>query len=234
MYLLKVIFNEGLADLVKSNSVSVETLRTNFKSIIEDAGVPHTEVGTLVFNGINVKISDILKESGTLLVHPKESENLRGEAQFILDVHLGTLAKYLRMLGFDTLYENDYEDREIVETAMKEKRIILTRDRGILKRSSVEYGYLIRSFNPRKQLHEVLKRYMLYRQISPLTRCLMCNGRIVPISKKEIMNNIPKKSREAFDEFYICEKCHRVYWKGSHYERFKEIIEEVKEISKSF
>ena len=234
MYLLKIFFQSELVNLTKKNPVSIKVPRTSFKSIIEGVGIPHTEIGILIFNNENVNISNIITEDGILLVYPKKSEAIKGEARFILDVHLGTLAKYLRMLGFDTLYKNDYEDREIVDIALRESRVILTRDRGILKRASIKHGYLIRSFCPREQLDEVLTKYQLYEKIRPLTRCLKCNSEIVLVAKEEILERIPPKSRKNFDEFYVCEKCHKIYWKGSHYDRFKKIIEDVSEKNKKY
>ncbi|MCD4696611.1 MAG: Mut7-C RNAse domain-containing protein, partial [Bacteroidales bacterium] len=141
------------------------------------------------------------------------------KTKFILDVHLGKLARYLRMLGFDTLYENNYPDPQIIDIAKKEKRIILTRDVGILKNSAVTHGYWVRSQNPREQLREVITRFDLSVNIKPLFRCMECNGIIEKVDKKEIIDQLKPKTKKYFNEFFRCTQCKKVYWEGSHYKK---------------
>ncbi len=233
MHYLEVFFQGDLQSIVKENPITIIPDKRSLKDIIEGSGVPHTEVGKIYFEKDEACLSMMIDKSGKLTVYPREPESIEGEVKFILDVHLGTLARYLRMMGFDTLYDNSYDDPEIVETALSQGRIILTRDRGILKRKSVRKGCLIKNDKPRLQLHEVLRRYSLYKRIEPLTRCFKCNGRINPVPKEEVAQFVPEKSKNAFHEFFLCEKCKMVYWKGSHYERFRHLIDEVNNSGKA-
>jgi uncharacterized protein with PIN domain len=123
------------------------------------------------------------------------------------------------MHGFDALYRNDYEDHEIIEVARKEKRIILTRDLGILKNSKVTHGYFIRSQNPGLQIEEVIKRFQLESRIRPLCRCIDCNGNIVRVEKKAIDHMLEENTRRYFEEFFQCTGCNKIYWEGSHFEK---------------
>src|SRR3990167_10799559 len=148
--------------------------------------------------------------------------------KFILDVHLGTLAKYMRILGFDSLYKNNYKDEEIVDISLKEKRTILTRDRGILKRSEVTHGYWIRSTKTDTQIIEVIKRFDLKEQIKELSRCLLCNSLLKKISKEKIIDRLPRKVREFQNEFYYCKACDKIFWKGSHYTKMMKTIENIR------
>ncbi|MEZ4729887.1 MAG: Mut7-C RNAse domain-containing protein [Caldilineaceae bacterium] len=145
--------------------------------------------------------------------------------QFILDVHLGKPARWLRMLGFDTLYRNDYDDPEIVAIAAREGRTILTRDLGIMKRRAVTNGYHIQSTKPAEQLQEVLSRYNLLGQIKPFHRCIVCNGLLQEVAKKAVMAQLEPKTILYYDDFFQCMSCDRVYWRGSHFERMETFIE---------
>ncbi len=150
------------------------------------------------------------------------------ETSFILDVHLGRLAKMLRMLGFDTFYRNDYDDTEIIQQGLKEHRIILTRDRLLLVIKEVTHGYCIRSTNPETQLKEVIKRFDLKSGIKPFYRCTICNGLIRKVEKVEILDRLEPKTKLYFNEFYRCEECARIYWKGSHFDKLKRLLEKIK------
>src|SRR5262249_10957802 len=135
------------------------------------------------------------------------------ETKFILDVHLGELAKYLRLLGFDTLYRNDYQDPDIVAIALREQRIILTRDRGLLKVRAVTHGYWMRSTAPQQQVREVLQRFDLQRLIRPLHRCLLCNGLVQAVEKQAVLSHLLPKTARYYHEFYQCSACLQLYWK---------------------
>lgn len=147
--------------------------------------------------------------------------------KFICDVHLGRLARRLRLLGFDVAYRNDADDPEIVEAALAEKRIILTCDRGILKLKRVTHGYLVRSREVNEQVVEVLQRLDLVSSIAPFTRCTQCNGLIRSVDKDAVQEEVPPVARQRYDEFFRCEACGKVYWKGSHFERLQAYVEEV-------
>ena len=208
------------------------------KDAIEALGVPHTEVDLIIVNGTSVDFNYHLQHTDYISVYPvfecldispiiRLREKPLREIRFILDVHLGKLARMLRMLGFDSLYRNDYDDPDIVATALKEKRVILTRDRGILKTKTVTHGYCIRSSTPQQQINEVLKRFDLYSQIRPFFRCMNCNGIITPVNKTAIEHRLEKKTRTYYNDFSICSKCGNLFWKGTHYDKMKTVIHQL-------
>ncbi|WP_317175587.1 Mut7-C RNAse domain-containing protein [Pontibacter beigongshangensis] len=145
--------------------------------------------------------------------------------KFILDVHVGRLARALRLLGFDSRYQNDYADTSIAQLALKENRIVLTRDIGLLKHRSIHRGYWLRSQHLQEQLAEVIAYFRLGPRFETFSRCLACKGQIVPVPKAEVVDQLPPKTRRYFNEFYRCPSCRRVYWKGSHYERMQEFLQ---------
>ena len=147
----------------------------------------------------------------------------------MLDAHLGRLAAYLRLLGIDCLYRNDYADEEITEISNNENRICLTRDRGLLKRNMVTRGYCLRSLDSRQQVKEVLRRFDLVRKVKPFQRCVHCNGMLEDVDKKEIIDQLLPKTKRYYDEFKRCSACGHVYWKGSHAERIVKLIESLLE-----
>jgi uncharacterized protein with PIN domain len=137
---------------------------------------------------------------------------------FILDGHLGKLARLLRMLGLNAVYCQDADDSEIVRLAAAEQRIILTRDRGLLKHASVTHGYCVRSQEPREQAREVLRRFALYSLVKPLSRCIRCNGALERVEKDAILSRLPPKTLVYYDVFHRCRRCGHIYWPGSHYQ----------------
>ncbi|NOX87640.1 MAG: Mut7-C ubiquitin/RNAse domain-containing protein [Calditrichaeota bacterium] len=205
------------------------------KDAIEALGVPHPEVDLILVNNQSVDFSYSLQEGDRVAVYPtfelfdiSEVTRLRCKPLrkpcFILDCNLGKLARKLRMLGFDSLYQNDFQDKEIIDIALKEHRIILTRDIGLLKNNRVTHGYWVRQTDPGKQLEEVLNKFDLYSQSQPFTRCLDCNGLIEAVPKEKVIEQIPPKVQKYFNEFYRCVRCSKIYWEGSHYERMHKTI----------
>lgn len=212
------------------------------KDAIESMGVPHTEVDLILANGVSVAFDYRLQDGDRVSVYPvfenfdiSKVTRLRPEPlripRFILDVHLGKLARLLRMLGFDALYRNDYADREIIDIARDEKRIILTRDRGILKNRVVTHGYGVRQTAPLEQAREVVRRFDLFSQIRPFSRCMQCNECVVKIDKHAILNRLPPQTARSCDAFCHCPNCGRIYWKGSHYKRMQAKIPKIIENS---
>lgn len=212
---------------------------TSVKDSIEALGVPHTEIDLIMVNGNSVDFAYNLKQGDNISVYPKfesfdisELTKLRSkplrEIKFILDVHLGKLAKYLRLLGFDTIYNNSLDDPEIIETAQKEKRIILTRDFGILKNGKVTHGYWLRSQDSKEQLKEVIQRFGLKDKFNIFSRCTICNGEINKIQKSEIKERIDKKILIEYNTFYLCTACKKIYWEGSHYDNMLKFINSIK------
>ncbi len=214
--------------------------RVSIKDMIESLGVPHTEVDLILVNGASVDFSYLVQDGDRISVYPVfevlditpmvrvRPRPLR-EPRFVLDTHLGKLAAYLRMVGFDTLYRNDYRDEKLALISSRERRILLTRDRGVLMRGIVTHGYCVRETNPRRQLVEVLRRFDLFGAVSPFTRCMRCNGLLEPAAKEDIIDRLPPKTREYYDEFRICTGCDQIYWKGSHYERMQQLIARILE-----
>lgn len=211
--------------------------RVSIKDMIESLGVPHTEVAAIVVNGAAVDFSYIVQDGDRVDVYPASAPIASATlplrppsppaARFVLDTHLGQLAAYLRMLGFDTLYRNNYPDDELARISSQEQRILLTRDRGLLKRGIVVHGYYVRETDPQQQLIEILRRYQLTAGITPLRRCIRCNGLLHTVQKTDIADRLAPKTREFFDEFSMCAACDQIYWKGSHYEQMRLFIESV-------
>ncbi len=234
-------FYEELNDFLpaekKKEEFSYEfSISPSVKDAIEAIGVPHVEVDLILVNGASVDFSYILKDGDRVSVYPvfesldiTNLTHLREKplraVKFILDVHLGKLAKYLRLFGFDTFYHNDYIDPEIIEIAIREKRIILSRDVEMLKNKKVTHGYWIRSQFLQEQLREVILRFDLRNLIKPFQRCLVCNGILIEVDKKDIIQNLKPKTLKFYNEFWSCTSCGKIYWKGSHYERMKKYIE---------
>ncbi|GAB3536463.1 Mut7-C RNAse domain-containing protein [Pontibacter brevis] len=207
------------------------------KDAIEAIGVPHPEVGVILVNDLPVPFSYPLQAHDKVAVYPADAnQNWPGgfslqakpptPERFVLDVHLGKLVRALRMLGFDTCYENDYSDRTIANIAATEERIVLTRDVGLLKQKTIRWGYWLRSQHLEEQLAEVVNYFNLQRHFTPFTRCMACNGNIKEVSKEAVVAQLPPKTKLYFDEFFQCDSCNRVYWKGSHYERMQQFIQQ--------
>jgi uncharacterized protein with PIN domain len=144
-----------------------------------------------------------------------------------VDVHLGKLAQKLRLLGFDTIFRNDLTDHEIVERSLQEQRIILTRDRGILKHRAVTHGYWVRHEDPKEQLKEVVTRLQLENNFQPFTRCSQCNERLFPVDKTLLHDRVALDTLKFFDTFMECQGCQKIYWQGSHYEPICKLIDEL-------
>jgi uncharacterized protein with PIN domain len=202
------------------------------KHIIETLGVPHTEVGVIIINGNSVGFDHKPNPDDIIYVYPSVDDvevrpviNLQPkpmeEFRFVLDGHLGKLAGYLRLLGFDTLYQNDYDDAELAKISSLERRMLLTRDRGLLKRAEVVYGYFVREKSPRKQLSEVVNRFDLKELAKPFHRCSNCNGLLVRVDKGNIIDRLAPKTKLYYEDFRICDKCDQIYWKGSHFEKME-------------
>ncbi|MBN1688724.1 MAG: hypothetical protein JW893_06450 [Candidatus Omnitrophica bacterium] len=192
--------------------------------LVESLGVPHTEVGRVRVNQKKATLKRHLKSGDAIDIDPNQAIPGR-TPKFILDVHLGKLARYLRIFGFDTLYKNDWTDRQIVELAVKLNRFVLTRDVGILKHKRIRKGYWVRQTDPEKQIRELMERLSLYGKTNPFRICLACNGRLRRVPKEKVADRLPLKTRQYFDRFYRCKGCHKIYWPGSHYERMKAFVE---------
>jgi len=202
--------------------------RQSIKHLAESLGVPHPEIGPVQVNGQEGTLNTITQDDDRVEVHPVP-DGCPVEPRFVLDNHLGRLTAYLRMLGFDCLYRNDYEDEELAETSQREERILLSRDRRLLMRKTVTYGYCLRSLDSLEQLTEVIRRFDLTSRIAPFHRCLRCNHLLEPVAKEAVIDRLEPLTKLYFNEFQICPACQQIYWTGSHYEKMQILVEEITE-----
>ena len=208
------------------------------KHMIEALGVPHTEVELILLNGESVGFDRVLADGDRVAVYPtfeafdvtpllRLREQPLRTSRFVADAHLGGLAHLLRMMGFDTLYDNAYADHEVERLAASEHRIALTRDRELLKRRGITHGVYVRALRTTEQLREVFARLHLARSARPFTRCLHCNAMLVAIDKARALPQLPPRVAAAFERFSACEGCARVFWEGSHWRRMQGLIDDV-------
>lgn len=213
------------------------------KNTIEALGVPHTAVDVVLVNGCSVDFAYRLRPGDRVAVYPvfeslditplvKLRQRPLRRTAFITDVHLGKLTRLLRMLGVDTTHATVCKGADIVAIAVDERRIILTRDRQLLKRSAVTHGYWVRSIQPLEQAREVVRRFDLCSQVQPFRRCLSCNGLLAPVDKEDVLPRIPPKTALWQDDYYVCTDCAKLYWRGTHYPRLQEMVERILEESK--
>ena len=192
--------------------------------VVESLGVPRTEIGELRVDG-RPSPPETRPAPGDLIeVLPVSRPQRVAEPRFVLDVHLGTLARWMRLLGIDTAYSNDASDPELVEQATAEGRVLLTHDRGLLRRRALPIGGYVHSPRPDEQLTDVLDRYDP--PLHPWTRCLACNGVVEPVAKRRIEHLLPAGTRRCYDRFTRCPDCGRLYWPGAHSQRLDAIVAE--------
>lgn len=208
------------------------------RHLVVNLGIPPTEVELVLINGVSSDLAATLQDGDRVALYPvlesldvspllKLRRRPLRSVRFIADAHLGGLARYLRLLGFDTLFANDLGDERLASIAAAEHRIVLSRDRNLLMRRAVTHGLYVPQKRPREQVQHVLDRLDLYRIIRPFTRCTVCNGSLDPISKLEVEIKLPQRVLAAFDEFWRCSGCGRVYWRGSHYDRLQAFVEQL-------
>jgi len=146
---------------------------------------------------------------------------------FIADVHLGKLARMLRMLGFDTVYSNAFSNAQLVSIALEQDRVLLSRNAAIGKKHPALTTFLISHDDPETQLENVLQYFHLLPHIQPFSRCMVCNGLLEPVSKEAVLLQLPEKTAIYYHEFWQCTNCNRIYWKGSHYNRMMRLIQKI-------
>ncbi len=205
------------------------------KEAIENLGIPHSSVDLVLVNGEPAGFNCHLAANDYISVYPvfelldisaisKVRKDTLRNIRFIVDCHLGKLAKNLRIMGFDTLYRNDYEDEEIRFLARLQHRIILTKDKGLLMARNVDRGYYVRSVDTLDQTKEVIRKFDLYSGINPLSRCLICNRKLERLPPTFKSPDILDDTGKPFKEFYRCYNCDKFFWKGSHYKRMIESV----------
>lgn len=236
-------FYEELNDFLPPSQRKVEfehrfERRTSIKDMIESLGVPHPEIELILVNGRSVDFSHIVKDGDRISVYPVfealdvsslirlRSAPLR-DPRFVVDCNLGRLARYLRLLGLDCLYQNDFSDETVSRISQQQHRIVLTRDRRLLQRKIITHGFYVRAVNPRDQVGEVLQRLDLHGSVRPFTRCTRCNGLLKTAPKETVEHQLEAKTRRYYDRFLQCAQCGQVYWQGSHHKRARRLIREL-------
>lgn len=221
------------------------TVGPTVKDAIEGLGVPHTEVALVVVDGAPVGFDHRLVGGDRVSAYPAFTgiglppeldlqPASHPQLRFLADVHLATLARHLRLLGFDTrLASHDEPDALLAEVAATEQRVVLTRDRGLLKRRVVTHGCYVRSSDPQAQLDEVAARCSLASSMAPFTRCMACNGVLEEVDVTDIAERLPPGTRRAgHDDFRRCVRCTRVFWPGAHHTRLVHVVERVRRVAR--
>jgi uncharacterized protein len=231
--------NDFLARPLRRRAFACECARdATAKHMIEALGVPHTEVELIVVNGESVGFEHPLREGDRVAVYPKFEaldispllrvrERPLRVMRFVADAHLGGLAQLLRLAGFDTLYDNHYPDADIEALAHAEARIVLTRDRELLKRRTITHGCYVRALKPEAQLREVFRRLDLSGSARPFRLCLTCNVPLRRLAKEEAAGGGPDGVFERHAQFVTCDVCRRVFWEGSHWKRMRALMDSV-------
>ncbi len=229
--------NDFLAPERRKQEFSAPCARAaTVKHMIEALGVPHTEVELILVNGESVGFDRLVADGDRISVYPKFEaldvtpllrlrERPLRETRFVADAHLGGLAHLLRMAGLDTLYRNDFGDREIVDLSVAEGRIALTRDRELLKLRELTHGCYVHALKPSLQFREILQRLDLLGSLRPFTLCLECNKPLRDIAKAQVLDQLPPSVRERYERFSTCDSCGRIYWEGSHWQRMRELVD---------
>ena len=220
--LLRVPHQEGAVRVPPGRRAAV-------KDMIEACGVPHTEVGAIVADGVPIGFSHIPAPEARVsvaapsppvdvtrptLLRPHAFDSVR----FVVDVNVGKLASLLRMLGMDTCYRNGIDDAEIAEVAERQSRIVLTKDKALLKRRCIVFGRLVRERLPDRQLVEVVRFFGLAGPFIPFSRCLLCNAPLEAVAKAEIIHRLEPKTKKYYHRFTRCPDCDRIFWHGSHHD----------------
>jgi len=207
------------------------------KDLIESQGVPHTEVDLILVDGEPAGFDYLLTRDVRVAVYPAfETLDISAVSKlgrpplrrirFVADVHLGTLSRRLRLLGFDCLYNPEHDDADLARTSAALNRVLLTRDRGLLKRAVVTHGLFLHSDRPMEQVREVMQRLDLARLARPFTRCVRCNGLLREVRQKaDVRTRVPPRTYDSVDSYFTCDACGKAYWKGAHWERLQQIIE---------
>ena len=212
--------------------------KSTVRDVLVSQGVPHTKVDLILVNGESANLSCTLEGGERVSVYPVfESLDIRPirklgpvplrRLEFVADTHLGGLAKYLRLFGFDTLYYRDKSPEDLIQISVVQGRVLLTRSKGLLSHKSVTRGILVKDVDPREQLKATFRHLDLYAEARPFSRCLRCNGMITPVLKKDLRQSLPPRVSNGQEAFFLCSSCERVYWQGTHFKRMGHFVEEV-------
>jgi uncharacterized protein with PIN domain len=205
------------------------------KDVIERAGIPHPEIDLILVNGLSVAFDEIIRSGDRIAAFPRfvafdigTQTRVRPRplehSRFLADVHLGKLARRLRLAGLDTTYDPHADDTALADLATRQGRILLTRDIGLLMRRSVTHGYFIRETNAQRQLVEVLRRFGPL-DLQPFSRCLRCNDLLHEVPKSAVATALLPRTQQHYHQFERCNGCSGVYWRGSHWKRLKQALD---------
>lgn len=214
----------------RTGSVEVNAGETDtFGHVVQSAGIPLTEVGALHLDGQLVAGSDRVTD-GTLAIEPvvRPQPTPTTPPRFLLDVHLGGLARQLRILGLDVAYHPDADDPKLADQSAAERRVLLTQDRGLLRRRAVVAGALVRGAGTADQLDDVLDRFAP--PLAPWTRCAQCGGVLQPVPREQVLAELQPGTRRSYQDFSRCPRCGRVYWRGAHARRLDQIVAHAREV----
>jgi uncharacterized protein with PIN domain len=210
------------------------------KDVLEAMGVPHTEVDLIVVNGNAEDFAHRPAPGDRIAAYPMfealdigSTTRLRPtplrDPRFVVDVNIGRLARLLRLLGFDVWWSGDADDETLIDISLAQRRILLTRDRGLLKRRIITHGVFVHSDDPEAQTLEVIRRLDLRERLAPLTRCLRCNGELVAVRKDEVIDSLEPLTRRYYSDFVRCTDCSRIYWPGSHHAKLLRRVERLRQ-----
>jgi uncharacterized protein len=209
------------------------------KDVIEATGIPHTEVDLVVVDGEPVDFSHRPASGSRLAVYPVfETLDLSPivrlrpaplrDPRFVVDVNLGRLARLLRLLGLDVRFDPALDDVALARISCDEHRVLLTRDRGLLKRREVTHGLFVRETRPSDQVAAVIRRLDLAGRLAPFTRCLRCGGLLEAVDKNDVVDRLEPLTRRHYHEFSRCTMCGHVYWRGSHHDHLSRVVDEIR------
>jgi uncharacterized protein len=239
-FTVRLTFRDELTFFLRSKAEVERRLceRTSVKDLIESCGVPHPEVDLILVNGRPTDFGFVIGHDADLDIYPTHWERLTffpenrlqviQVEKFVADGHLGKLVRDLRLLGVDVVYDRTAEDRQLLETAKIDNRALLTRDRRLLMHAVLRHGYYLRSQNPLEQTLEVLRRFHLSPSLAPFIRCLRCNEALQPVEKAQVLDQLEPLTKIYYEQFRQCVACGQIYWQGSHFDKLRARVEEVR------
>ena len=236
-------FYEELNDFLpkhrrKTDFVIRSEEKRSIKDAIESVGVPHTEVDLILVNGESVDFGYIIRDQDRVSVYPVfESLNISNvtrlrklplrSTKFIADINLGNIAKYMRVLGFDLFFDPLLSPREVVDISNRERRIILTTSRKLLKFKAVSRGMFVRPGTTVRQIQRIIDTLDISDRVDPFTRCLRCNSLLQAVPKERILDRIPLKTRAYCDAYVRCQSCDKIYWQGTHCRHMQKVVKQI-------